>query len=739
MRKTILCSAVTFLFLLLLLSGCSSEQSTKNVTPDSTAVSHAPSPVPPIQTIVAKPEPLADEIFVSNDSLIALQLEQARLHYVAAINAEEKNDTASVAWQFEQALELLGELSYYPDIEASQDFIDLSKAIVEDYERFIRRTGSIDATSSIFALREKLNQITDLVDSARVSLQSKRIVTGTTIPLVLNTIVEQHINFFTGRGRGHMETYLRRSGKYFPMIHRIMREEGVPEEIAYLAMIESGLNNVARSWASAVGMWQFIRGTGIMYDLRGTFWHDDRRDFEKATRAAARHLKDLYEDFGDWYLVMAAYNSGAGNVYRAMRRSGSNDFWEMRRYLPRETRNYVPAYIAVAIIGMNPVEHGFTNIDYMPPLEYDTVTVNDCIDLEVLAECARTDVETLHDLNPMLLHRATPPSAVGFQLRVPKSTNKELFYQEYAAIPEQKKGYLLTHIVRRRETMQSLARRYGISQSVLAEANGIGMHSRLRKGTRLTIPIARGGGSNRLAERLVAQNQPETETTVRAQSRVVRSMTSRADRTKITYKIKPGDTIGQIAEWFNVRATDIRNWNNLPFGRKIRAGATLNIWVRREEAAEFAKLNSMSHEAKDVAAKKSSRSVKESQEDEVFFYIVRAGDTLEKIAQGHNVNIRQIQRWNNLRSSRIAPGQKLVLYPQIQKVGTEQERAVAEQRAKSKRASKKFIYIVHSGDTISEIALAHDVRESDLRAWNSLRRRSKIYPGQELVIRKEAN
>jgi membrane-bound lytic murein transglycosylase D len=736
MRKNILCGAVAFLFLL---SGCSTEQSTKNVTPDSTAVSHAPSPVPPIQTVVSKPEPLADEIFVSNDSLIALQLEQARLHYVAAINAEEKNDTASVAWQFEQALQLLDELSYYPDIETSQDFVDLSKTIVEDYERFIRKTGSIDATSSIFALREKLNQIADLVDTASVSLKPKRFVTGTTIPLVINTLVEQHINFFTGRGRGHMENYLRRSGKYFPMIHRIMREEGVPEEIAYLAMIESGLNNVARSWASAVGMWQFIRSTGIMYDLRGTFWYDERRDFEKATRAAAKHLKDLYEDFDDWYLVMAAYNSGPGNVYRAMRRSGSNDFWEMRSYLPRETRNYVPAYIAVAIIGMNPVEFGFSDIEYMQPVKHDFVTVNDCIDLDVLAECARTDAETLRDLNPMLLHRATPPSATGFQLRVPQSTDKELFYQEYAAIPEHKKGYLLTHVVRKRETIRSLARRYGISQSVLAEANGIGVSSRLRKGTRLMIPIARGGRSNRLAERLVARNQPETETTVRSQSRVVRSMTSRADRTKIVYKIKSGDTIGQIAEWFNVRATDIRNWNNLPFGRKIRAGAMLNVWVRKEDAAEFAKLNAMSHEAKDVAAKKSSSAVKESHEDEAFFYIVRAGDTLDKIAQGHGVSIRQIQRWNSLRSSRISSGQKLVLYPRVERVGTQQEKVVADQQAKSTGTSKKIIYIVRSGDTISEIAQAYDVRESELRAWNSLRRRSKIYAGQELVIRKEAN
>ena len=287
--------------------------------------------------------------------------------------------------------------------------------------------------------------------------------------------------------------------------------------------------------------------------------------------------------------------------------------------------------------------------------------------------------------------------------------------------------------------MQSLARRYGISQSVLAEANGIGVRARLRRGTRLMIPIARGGRTNRLAEPLITQTPPETETTVRAQSRVIRSMTSRVDRTRITYKIKAGDTIGQVAEWFRVRATDIRNWNNLPFGRKIRAGGTLSIWVRKQDVEEFAKLNTMSLAERSAVSKKSSNAKAAAQDDEAFFYGVKAGDTLDKIAQTHGVSVRQIQRWNNLRSSRIAPGKKLVLYPRVQGVENQQERVVAVQQAKSKGTTKKIIYIVRRGDTISQIAQAHDVRESELRAWNSLRRSSRIYAGQELVIRKDAN
>jgi LysM repeat protein len=253
------------------------------------------------------------------------------------------------------------------------------------------------------------------------------------------------------------------------------------------------------------------------------------------------------------------------------------------------------------------------------------------------------------------------------------------------------------------------------------------------------IPIARGVQSNRVAEKQIAYDSAP-EATVRTQSRVVTSNSaSHSDKTKIVYGIRRGDTLGQIAEWFNVRATDIRNWNNLPFGRKIRAGATLNIWVSKADALEYAKLNARSFAEKSVAAKKSTKQISQAQDDEVFLYIVRVGDTLEKIARWHGATVRQIQRWNNLGSSRIAPGNKLVIYPSVKKVGSQQEKLVAESKAKSRGTTAQFIYVVRKGDTISQIAQAHDVRESELRLWNSLKPRTKIYAGQELVIRKDAN
>lgn len=734
----------------MLLAGCSSQ-----VTTTSTPPPVGPPVSIPLQARIAPIDSsslsaVSDDDLVFADTVVSAMLEEARQHYLSAISAQGNQDSARSASQFEQAISILDQLSYVPEIENNRDFNDLSKAVIEDYEHYITKIDSLGPNSSVFALREKLNQITEQTDITGASTTTE-IIQGTTVPLVVNRLVEQNIAFFQGRGREFMERWLNVAGRYFPILRPIMKEEGVPEEIVYLTMVESGLNPVARSWKRAVGMWQFIKGTAHLYGLRWNFWYDERRDFEKATRAAARHLKDLHEEFGDWHLALAGYNSGAGRVYRGIRRSGSTDFFEMRRKLPRETRNYVPEYIAATIIGMNPAKYGFGGIKPADPLRYEYVTVDDCVDLSVLADCAGTDLDTMRDLNPELVQWCTPPGMKGYRLRVPVGSSAR-FKEKYAAIPEQQKRDWIVHTIRRGETLSSIASRYGIPIGIVQETNHLTVKKRLSVGKTLVIPVPKG--SERF-EKLVlasAQTDPSRSYTPRVRrSNGNRTKMSRAlaaaarrspanvkDKAKLSYTVKKGDSLGQIAEWYSCRAADLRNWNDIPYGRPIHPGEDLVVWVPKSRADQFKDIDEMSLAEKDASLKKAAD---HSQNDESLadagpHYVVRKGDTLDKIAKSHNVTILQIQRWNNLRKNRIYPGQSLIIHDDAQgmKLPPPPDRVPAVQPKPTTSASKEATtYRVKKGDTLWSIAQEHGVSIVDLKSWNGLGQ-NKIKVGQKLVI-----
>ena len=366
------------------------------------------------------------------------------------------------------------------------------------------------------------------------------------LPLTVNDEVLSFLNFFqTPRGRAIVETGLRRSGRYREMISRVLQEEGLPQDLIYLAQAESAFQPLALSRAGARGIWQFVAYRGKQYGLRHTWWIDERQDPERATHAAAQHLRDLYGVFGDWYLAMAAYNCGPGNVQKGIERTGYADFWELykRNVLPRETKNYVPIIIALTLIAKDAAHYNI-QADLETPVPTDVVKPGRPIDLRLVAETIDVDVETLRSLNPALLRLATPDDP-DFELHLPQGA-AEKFNAEIAAIPPDKWISWRRHRVENGETLSSIAKKYHVTPAAIADANNLERTAALDAGEKLIIPAT----------------QPQAETR----------------RRWVSYRVRRGDTLGGIADRYSVDAEDVRKWNRLKSNR-VGRGMVLRIYT----------------------------------------------------------------------------------------------------------------------------------------------------------------
>jgi membrane-bound lytic murein transglycosylase D len=693
-------------------------------------------------------------------ALILERLEQARQHYLLALASQQSGDSVSCGIEFETAIQILNELSDYSSIDSSKEYVDLSKSLIEDYKKYIAQIDSLGPNVSVYALREKLNQVVEQGDTTGLKIPHIEIK-GTEVPLPLNEYVERATAFFMGRGRHYMERWLYLSGKYFPIMKRVFKEEGTPEELTILSMPESGLRPDAKSWARAAGLWQFMKGTGSLYGLRVNWWIDERQDFEKSTRAAARHLKDLYSELGDWNLVLGAYNAGAGRIFRAMRRSGSKDFWEMRKNLPRQTRNYIPQYVAVARIVLNPEKHGFIDVQKADSLAFDVVKISDCIDLRILAKCALTTVDTLQELNPELLRWCTPPGVTGYRFRIPYG-RKDTFLVSYSKIPaEQKKDWAI-HTVKRGETIGSIARKYGLSASFLNDVNNIHSSRRLRVGTVIAIPIPRDVADSKVpfdyspevkginfgSVKSYAAKDDVSKKKLRFAKREVKQPKGKE---KLVYHIKRGDTIGHIAEWYCVRASDIRNWNDIAYGKYIHAGQVIAIWVPETKVALLTKVDKMEFSEKQSLLKGDLAEAAQSEEGntrtkssstEWIQHTVNSGETLEKIARTYEVSITDLKQWNNLRTSRIVAGQSLEIYDKpedrIKIIASSPKNTAAPSSTTSGTGIFSPTHTVKKGESIYTIAKLYGVDVQILKKQNGLRR-NKILIGQILKIPPKAN
>lgn len=385
-------------------------------------------------------------------------------------------------------------------------------------------------------------------------------------PVELNDAVLACIDLYQGRLRDWFSEALARGGRYLPHIREVFAEEGLPQDLAYTALVESAFKAQALSRAKAKGVWQFVSATGKRYGLQQDWWVDERSDPEKATRAAAKYLKELHGLLGDWNLALAGYNAGEFKVLRGISRYGTNDYWRLRktRAFRTETKNYVPLIHAAIVVAKAPAKYGFDIAAEAPP-PFELAQVAGPVDLRVVAECLETPVDDVRALNPELRRLATP-AAASYALRVPQGRAASLA-ECLDRVPKEKRVQFRTHVVARGQTFYTIAKKYGIRSQDLADANALSIKRSLSVGQELIIPI-----EPRTAAVRTAGGKPAPV--------VAASLQSPSSRVRVSYRIRPGDTLGGIAERYGTTVRELQSWNGLRSTR-ITAGRVLTIFARK--------------------------------------------------------------------------------------------------------------------------------------------------------------
>ncbi|HVX88103.1 MAG TPA: LysM peptidoglycan-binding domain-containing protein [Gemmatimonadales bacterium] len=451
--------------------------------------------------------------------------------------------------------------------------------------------------------------------------------------------VQYYLDFFQGPARERFGAWLQRMPRYEPMIRARLARQGLPGDLLYLALIESGFSNSATSRARAVGMWQFMPSTGRQYGLRVDRWVDERRDPVKATDAAARHLDDLRERFGSLYLAAAAYNAGGGKVSKGLRRLGDgpeedgaeedltsdSTFFLLydTRYLRRETKDYVPKLIAAAIIAKEPEKYGFPRPAELPPFAYDSIVVPDATGLDVVARLAGTDVAALRDLNPQFLRLITPPGSRAI-VRLPVGTG-ERTAAAYAELPADRRVTFKEHVVRSGETLGAIGRRYGVGVTDIRAANRNIAPNRLRIGMTLIIPV-----SPAFDPRAVAAT--EAPAAGRSGGRAVRGSGA------TWHTVRRGESWWSISERYGVRVGELQAWNDAGPREKLRIGQRIRVRAGGAQAPRRSGAQAAPRTAASRAAVPASPAT----------YRVKRGDTLSEIALRYGITEAELRRLNRL-------------------------------------------------------------------------------------------
>ena len=613
----------------------SKPQQTATSTPDQ-EVQNQPAPAAKLS-----PQPAADPI----DALVVRVEEE----YQAGLANYHAGRTEAAKQNFDNAFNAL--LGSNLDVRSDE-------RLQKEFDRIVAGVNQLDiggATAESEAQQksepapiDETNGITPSADAnVRAKAQAEIKSTRSDLPLMMTDQVAGYISYFSNRGRGTFERAFSRSGRYHDMMVSILKEEGVPQDLIYLAQAESGFHPLAVSRVGARGIWQFMGSRARGYGLSHNMWVDDRQDPEKSTRAAARHLKDLYNQFGDWYLAMAAYNSGPGTVQAAVRRTGYADFWELyrRNVLPKETRNYVPIILAVTIIAKNPSQYGLQEIAMDHPAKYDSVTITYPVDLRLVAECVGATTVELQELNPSLL-RLTTPHEGKYELHLPAGTKDE-YQSAIATIPTGMRLWWRYHTVQTGDTLASLSKTYRAPAKSIAEVNHLD-GTDLEAGAKLVIPVAPG-------------KHPMSDTATYAR-RITR------------YRVHKGDSVETVAENFGVSPQMLRRWNGLR-GDSLRGRKVLALHLpvspgpREAEVVSSRSSKSSRHGAKTQPAQSNKRTASvaktnnepaNTDEASVIRHKVKYGETLYSIATSYKTTVAALKR-DNSNVAVLRPGMILVV------------------------------------------------------------------------------
>lgn len=570
---------------------------------------------PQVQNNYLPPEPQVtsqEDSSAVYEKLISEELKEAESYYALGVEANQKAEWLVAQSNFEKALEVLGNLDLGDELHSKNidKYNRLLHEIATDYKITLLSLGTLDSEGSISSFLEKFDNIQDfqkLKDSTQVEITAP----DTSIydmPIEWNQRVENAILYLQTVSRERFELYLTRSGKYINLFKDILKKKNLPQDLAYLPMIESGFSPRARSWANAVGMWQFIPSTGRLYGLKSNWWYDEKKDFIKSTYAACDYLAKLYNDFGSWHLALAAYNCGEGSLSRRIKKSKTDNYWELN--LRKQTYDYVPLYMAATIIAKDPKKYGF-EVEYEKPLEFDTVLVDKPVDLKTVADILNVSLDSIRDLNPELLRDVTPPQYSNYPLRIPAGT-RGIFSQKYSELPA-KKLYTM-HKVKKGETVSAIAKKYGVSPFDILQANSLSKKYRIYPGDYLKIPGYADSGTGR---KLSAKSEKPNNIN---QGNKVASSDNPAKKESLRYQVRPGDTLTEIANKFKTDVSTLGQVNGIRDSDEIKVGDTIKIPSKRQVG----------------------------EERQILVHKVRRGETLWSISNYFKVPLEKLLEWNSL-------------------------------------------------------------------------------------------